>query len=101
MPMDADTHADTYVFSGIYMKTPHWSIKERAILMAQKEFGDKNYLRFGLGVSNKTELNTILNFCTSFGRRFRKIDINYTHCSNAKIRNPNSGIDLISVGYRK
>ena len=84
------------VFSAVYMNKE----KNQGILMVQRHYGKKLYFRPGIGITNRTRANTVLNFCTSIGINYPRIDLGFTHCSNANIREPNHGVDYVTVRFR-
>ena len=76
-------------------------VRRQGILFYQWQFGKKYYWRVGPGIGNSTPRNAWLNLCQSFGVDWGMIDISWTHCSNAGLIRPNSGVDFLTGNISK
>ena len=78
-------------YSLVLLDRPYDGIGVTPLVMYQKSFGSKWYVKPGVGITKSTSFNSVLNFCTSIGYRI----VEYTHCSNGGVYGLNYGLDFL------
>ncbi len=86
-----------YVVGIVLEKKNRPGVSNQALMMIQRQYGNRFYVRPGLGIANKTKWNTVLNLCGSLGFHFSNGRIEWSHCSNGGTGGPNAGIDFITL----
>ena len=68
-----------------------------------RKYRGKLFFGFGLGLTSETNdrLSTAFNFKSELGYTYKHFVFKVAHISNADIKRPNHGENIVTIGYRK